>query len=149
MIGPFIEEYRFLSNFYPCDVKYKGILFPSVENAFQFAKIPSKNVKENNIKFFQECTALEAKRSGKTIKPIETNWKNLRNIIMQDLVEYKFSNNFELKELLLATGTEDLVEINTWGDTYWGMYNGIGQNNLGKILMSVRTGIRFNIRFNK
>ena len=41
---------------------------------------------------------------------------------------------------LLDTGDQELVEYNTWGDTYWGVCTRIrqGQNWLGKILMEVR-----------
>ena len=32
----------------------------------------------------------------------------------------------------------ELVEGNTWGDRYWGVYNGQGKNWLGRLLMQVR-----------
>ena len=38
----------------------------------------------------------------------------------------------------MATGDAELVEGNTWNDTYWGVCNGVGHNHLGKILMQVR-----------
>jgi hypothetical protein len=47
-----------------------------------------------------------------------------------------------LKQLLLATGDKELIEGNTWGDTFWGVCNGIGQNHLGKILMAKRTELK-------
>ena len=50
----------------------------------------------------------------------------------------KFTQNSYLKECLLDTGNAELIEGNTWRDTYWGVCNGIGQNNLGKILMKLR-----------
>jgi predicted NAD-dependent protein-ADP-ribosyltransferase YbiA (DUF1768 family) len=31
------------------------------------------------------------------------------------------------------------VEGNSWGDTYWGVCKGKGQNKLGHILMQVRS----------
>ena len=37
------------------------------------------------------------------------------------------------------TNNEELIEGNTWNDTYWGVCNGRGQNHLGKILMKVRS----------
>lgn len=39
---------------------------------------------------------------------------------------------------LIATGDSQLIEGNTWGDTYWGVCRGKGQNKLGKLLMKVR-----------
>jgi hypothetical protein len=35
-----------------------------------------------------------------------------------------------------------LIEGNTWGDTFWGVCNGVGENNLGKTLMNVREILR-------
>ena len=40
--------------------------------------------------------------------------------------------------LLLATGDAKIVEGNTWGDVFWGVCNGVGENHLGEILMKVR-----------
>jgi predicted NAD-dependent protein-ADP-ribosyltransferase YbiA (DUF1768 family) len=42
----------------------------------------------------------------------------------------------------LATGNDYLEETNTWKDSFWGVYNGIGTNWLGKILMEERERIR-------
>ena len=39
---------------------------------------------------------------------------------------------------LINTGDAILIEGNTWGDTYWGVCDGVGENRLGKLLMEVR-----------
>ena len=57
---------------------------------------------------------------------------------MHEICMAKFTQNLLLKEKLLATGTEELVEGNNHGDTFWGCVNGKGENHLGKILMKVR-----------
>jgi predicted NAD-dependent protein-ADP-ribosyltransferase YbiA (DUF1768 family) len=57
---------------------------------------------------------------------------------MYGLVYLKFANHPELLKQLLATGDEELVEGNGWGDRFWGKVDDIGENNLGKILMGVR-----------
>jgi hypothetical protein len=44
--------------------------------------------------------------------------------------------------LLLATGDMELIEDNDWDDTYWGVCNGAGENNLGKLLMKIRAEAR-------
>ena len=43
---------------------------------------------------------------------------------------------------LLGTGDTYLEEGNTWNDTFWGVCNGVGENNLGRILMEVREELR-------
>ena len=57
---------------------------------------------------------------------------------MEDLVRQKFTKNKDLAKLLKGTGNQELIEGNTWKDTFWGVYNGIGSNHLGKILMKIR-----------
>lgn len=49
---------------------------------------------------------------------------------MYDVVLSKFTHNPELKALLIKTGDAYLEETNTWHDTYWGVCNGKGLNNL-------------------
>jgi len=59
---------------------------------------------------------------------------------MKDILEIKFADT-HLREALLATAPLELIEGNTWGDTYWGVCNGVGENKLGKILMGIRDEI--------
>ena len=59
----------------------------------------------------------------------------------RQLLRSKFSDP-ELAEALLATGDAELVEGNTWGDPFWGVYKGKGENMLGRLLMEVRGEIR-------
>ena len=64
---------------------------------------------------------------------------------MAILVLQKFIMNQSLKEMLLATENAYLEETNHWLDRYWGVdEDGVGENNLGKILMAVRETIRKN-----
>ena len=56
------------------------------------------------------------------------------------LVILKFTQNPELlKRLKQIKGP--ISEENTWGDTFWGICEGKGENNLGKILMEVRDSL--------
>ena len=57
---------------------------------------------------------------------------------MENLVRQKFTQHPRLRELLLRTDSRPLVEQNTWGDRFWGLYHGVGENHLGRILMKVR-----------
>jgi predicted NAD-dependent protein-ADP-ribosyltransferase YbiA (DUF1768 family) len=43
---------------------------------------------------------------------------------------------------LLETGDAELIEGNDWGDTFWGVCGGKGNNFLGKLLMEVRKELR-------
>ena len=57
---------------------------------------------------------------------------------MYDCLVSKFKLDKVLRFKLLDTYPAELIEGNTWGDTYWGVCNGAGKNMLGKLLMKLR-----------
>lgn len=58
---------------------------------------------------------------------------------MEELLRRKFSdNNPILRDRLIDTGDALIVEDNHWGDTFWGVCNGVGENHLGKLIMLIR-----------
>ncbi len=141
MISSFAGKFDFLSNFYPCKVVYDGDEYKSVEHAYQAAKTLDKRLRYVIGKAY--CGGA-AKRLGREVV-IRPDWEEIKVSIMADLVRKKFKNDVELALQLLNTGDEGLEEGNTWGDRFWGVYKGRGENNLGKILMSVREEIRKDI----
>ena len=134
MITSFSGVHRWLSNFWPAEVEFCGKIYPTVEHAYQAAK--TRNTAEREA--IRTCaTPGQAKRLGRSVK-MRDDWNDIKRIVMYNLVYVKFNNNPVLKENLLATVNQVLVEGNKWNDTYWGVCNGVGQNNLGVILMQVR-----------
>lgn len=133
-INGFFKEFRFLSNFWICEVEYMGEVFPSVEHAYQSAKTLIQEEKE----WFKKANKpIDAKRLGSRIT-LRDDWDDVKLEIMETLVRRKFQNNEDLKLALLATSGFELEETNTWGDVFWGVCNGVGENHLGKILMKIR-----------
>ena len=124
----------FLSNFSPSIIEYGGVQWPTVEHAFQAAKAIHDNNYVALIK--QAATPREAKRLSRTIK-LPEEWLYIRVGIMELLLRKKFSD-WKLRLLLLSTKDEELIEENDWGDTFWGVCNGVGENWLGKLLMKIR-----------
>lgn len=137
MINNFRGKYYFLSNFYSSNVEYEGLIYLNNESAFQSAKL--KEVKDREE--FCSLDPSTAKRKGRHVK-LREDWEEVKYNIMHDIVYAKFSQNLDLKKKLLATEGEYLEEGNSWGDKIWGTVNGIGENNLGKILMQVREELR-------
>lgn len=131
----------FCSNFYICNINTQYGVFPSTENAFAWAKCSD----ESRLKEFQACTPSQSKRIGKTVK-MRPDWEEIKVEVMRRLLKIKFSIP-ELKEKLLATGNEILVEGNEWHDNFWGSctcdrcgYR--GKNTLGMLLMEVRAQLQ-------
>ena len=61
---------------------------------------------------------------------------------METLIREKFMRHPELAKQLRTTSPHTLVELNSWGDRFWGVCRGRGQNHLGRILMAVRDALR-------
>ena len=137
MIDSFRGRYFFLSNFFNSAVTYNGITYRNNEAAFQAQKTLDKE-KQKEFAFLEPAPA---KRAGRKVK-LRSDWEKVKFGIMYEICESKFTQNPELAKMLIATGDEELVEGNNWGDTVWGKVNGKGQNNLGKILMQVRDKLK-------
>lgn len=134
MISSFRDEYFFLSNFYPVEIKLDGIVYPNAETAFQAQK--TLDVEERR-KFSMLKNPVQAKRLGRKVK-LRDDWEEVKLDIMTEIVSQKFLQHPHLIEMLLQTGDEELIEGNKWGDRFWGVCKGKGENNLGKILMKIR-----------
>lgn len=137
-ITEFQGEYRFLSNFWPCEVKFDGVTYPSVEHAYQAAKTLQLNERAEILVAEKPSTA---KRLGHKVTKRD-NWENIRVGIMKGLLEQKFRPGTTLAHQLLETKNKELIEGNVWHDTFWGVCNGKGENWLGKLLMEIRNSLR-------
>lgn len=138
-IHEFRNEYFFLSNFYEVPVEYGGIRYGSNEAAFQAQKC----LTEEEKKVFGSLRPSDAKKKGRRVQ-LRPDWEQVKVGIMEEVVRAKFTQNEDLRTLLLDTGDDVLEEGNTWNDTFWGVHlkNGQGQNHLGRILMKIRTELR-------
>ena len=120
-------------------IMWDGSYYPTVEHAYQAAKAKTTdNISRKAIHAAK--TPGKAKRIGNTIA-LRPNWYELRLEVMKYLLLQKFLIP-ELRDKLLATGDEELVEGNWWGDIYWGICRGKGENKLGKLLMQIRSEIQ-------
>lgn len=136
-IESFTWDHFFLSNFYPCVVHVAGFVCPSVEHGFQAMKA----VKQEDFYLVMGArTPGIAKKIGRQIEK-RFDWEQVKEGVMLQLLRDKFGSN-PLRKALLDTGDAELIEGNTWGDRYWGVCKGVGQNRLGVLLMQVREELR-------
>jgi ribA/ribD-fused uncharacterized protein len=74
--------------------------------------------------------------------PLRSDWEQVKDDIMQQGVLRKFETHADIREILIATGDELIVE-NSPIDYYWGCgKDGSGKNRLGEILIAVREILR-------
>lgn len=137
MIDRFSGAHGFLSNFHPAEVDFDGDEYPTVEHAYQAAKCARRR---DRAAIRRAPSPLAAKRAGRRA-PLRPDWEAAKVQVMADLLRQKFSDA-TLAERLLATGDEELVEGNDWGDEYWGRVGGRGANVLGVLLMELRDELR-------
>ena len=138
----FRGRYRFLSNFYTSRIVLGAKEYPTVEHAYQAWKTLDPEWFE---RIRTAGTPGKAKRLGRQA-PRRQDWESVKVEVMRMLLRIKFARGTPLAERLLATVDkgidEQLIEENTWDDTFWGVCEGIGANRLGELLMEIREDLR-------
>lgn len=123
----------FCSNMYRAPV----FGFQTVEHAY----VASRTLVEaERDRVRAEADPYRVKHLGYTLT-LRRDWNDVKLQVMQTLVAEKFSRHPDLARRLLATGDLPLVERNSWRDTFWGEWNGRGENHLGRILMRIRSDL--------
>ena len=133
----FADKYALLSNFRRAPFVWTAVERATAEHAFQASKTLDKR-QQGLIRSANSPGA--AKRLGRRVD-LRPDWEDVKDDLMRSILEAKFEVP-ELRDALLATDDADLVEGNTWGDTYWGVCDGEGRNQLGLTLMRIRDDIR-------
>jgi N-glycosidase YbiA len=134
-ITTFRAQYWFLSNFFPCSVEYEGQLYPHSEAAYQAAKCARDA--DKLLFTAPDLTGAHAKKLAKIIV-VREDWDSIKLQVMEEILRLKFAQPM-LKKLLQQTESLEIEEQNYWGDRYWGICQGVGENHLGKLLMKIRS----------
>jgi hypothetical protein len=134
-IESFDGDYRWLSNFWLCPIVKGDHVYPSTENAYQASKYPKSERQQ-----FTTCSPAMAKKLGQRIDNPK-NWPTEKLVVMRQVLEQKFRQGTFNATLLACTGVKEIIEGNTWGDVFWGVCDGVGENNLGRILMEIRADL--------
>lgn len=136
-IHRFVGDYRYLSNFY---------IEPDsthIEGEYQAEKYAQPQMRELMRASFLALGPREAKRRGRKI-PLRADWDQVKVDVMYRLVKQKFIDHYGLRRLLVATEGLELIHGNDWGDRFWGVCRGDGENWLGRILMQARVEMAAN-----
>ena len=135
VISSFKGEYDFLNNRYGCSFVWQGIRYNNVESAFH----ASKYTDESERKILSRMSADKAVNKSMDFTP-SAEWEDCKLNIMESIIMAKFDQNPSLKKRLIETDDRILINGNNKHETYWGvdLYSWIGENHLGKILMTIR-----------
>lgn len=123
---------NWFSNFMPCNILLRDVIWPSVENYYQAMKTTDIYKQEE----IRRMTPAESKRAGRKVK-VRADWENIKTEIMNSALQAKFALPHWKEKLLSESGV--IVEWNNWGDRIWGAtLDGMGENRLGILLMEIR-----------
>ena len=136
-----IPAYREFSNFFPSAFDLDGKRWPTTEHYFQAQKFTATPEYQEEIRLAK--TPEKAKSLGASReKPIRADWDQVREDVMKKALKAKFTQNADLKALLLSTGNRPLVEANPT-DSYWGYgRTKKGKNRMGILLQQLRDELR-------
>ena len=167
MVGPslqrtirglaFCSASCFLSNFFLCDIIYRGENYICLEQGYQATKAIICNDNEA-LRIIKGTTdQVLMKRTGQKINTNE-EWEYNKIRVMEELLFSKFRQNKRIFFLLLNTRPLYLIESTM--DRFWGsgciigtiaLEEGCwtGQNHLGKMLMYVRNILAMELEHGK
>jgi ribA/ribD-fused uncharacterized protein len=137
------DPYYEFTNFYQGkQINLDGKLWPTSEHYFQAMKFigPNSYVQEKirTTPSPRDVFTLANGRTGTYKHLIRPDWDSVKDTIMYQVVFCKFSQDEQLKKLLVSTAPRKLIEASPV-DPYWGYGSDKkGKNMLGKTLMQVR-----------
>lgn len=150
----FLFRDDYLSNFYASEYHLYGKRFTCVEQGYQYEKAMRFNDIETANEILLVRSPYEHKRLGSQVKGFdEKEWEKHRVYAMMIHIEAKFTQNPDLKALLLLTGNRVIVEASN-KDQFWGCgiritdplvfdeNNWTGRNALGIVIHRIRETIR-------
>lgn len=157
MIEGFFDEHRWLSNFWEVDIKYGGVIYPTVEHYYVAMKVnePQKvtiEIDKEEVEVYMDVQQLreyiseistpeKAKKFGKKQLKERNDWEDIKISIMEFGLRQKY-NQEPFKTKLINTYPQKIIETNGWKDRFWGVYEGEGKNVLGKMIMKIRKELK-------
>ena len=148
------KEYGFLSNWYISDFIKDGRPYTSVEQYLMYGKAMVFKDEEMQQAILATHDVAEIKQYGRQVKGYnETVWNGFRQLVLYRGLWLKFSQNDELRQRLINTGNDMLVEcaktdkifacgISMKDPMRFDMSKWSGKNLLGFALMDLREQLK-------
>lgn len=134
------ETYGFLSNFFHAPIDVEDKCWLTSEHYYQAQKFINTTISDEIHQCQSPDMAFALSRYYQS--EVRPDWDEVRLEVMSFVVNEKFNQHPTLAYQLIGTGDMKLTE-HSHKDAFWGDGgNGLGDNQLGKILMSVRERLR-------
>ena len=134
------DTHREFSNFAPFGIDLDGESWPTAEHYYQAQKFTDAGLQARIRAAAKPIIAKSlADKHRANIRP---DWDAVKDDVMYRVVRRKFDLHPSLRDLLLATGDEEIIE-SVPHDAYWGSGpDGTGLNKLGRIVERIRAELR-------
>ncbi len=141
-IGFYNREFFCLDNFSSFKVLVDGVLYPTVEHAYQASKFLTTAPEVAEL-ITDSYSAYDAQRiAHEHIDEQRPDWDEVKLPIMEKIVRLKLEQNPYVKRKLLETGDCIICEDSP-KDAFWGIgADRKGRNELGKIWMKLRAELK-------
>lgn len=134
------DPYGCFSNFSAHAIELDGKYWKTSEHYYQAQKVVGTPYEDKVREAPSPDKAAEYGRSDDA--PLRQDWDDAKDDAMRRAVLKKFQTHADIREILLNTGDEHLVEDSPV-DYYWGCgEDGSGKNMLGIVLMEIREQLR-------
>lgn len=143
-LNTYMEEAYCLDNFSAFCVEIDGVIYKTAEHAFQTIKF-LENAPEIAEKIKNSFSPFEARNIAHANKSLRRkDWSEIKYDVMEKILFEKVNQNPYVKNKLISTGENKIVEdCGDDDDKDWGCgIDGTGQNNLGKIWMKIRKKLK-------
>ena len=132
------DPYYEFTNFYLAPIDLDGKIWPTTEHYFQAQKFIGTSFTEVIRNFQRPREAFDLSRNPAVSRWRRNDWEEVKINIMRKALLAKFTQHKRLRQLLLDTGDNMLIEHSPY-DKFWGDGgDGNGENHLGKLLMEIR-----------
>lgn len=136
------EPYYEFTNFYAAPIVLDSKTWPTTEHYFQAQKFIGTSYPEVIRKFDRPRQAFDLSRNPTVSRWRRSDWEEIKINIMKKALLAKFTQHKDLRQMLLRTGDNTLIEHTPY-DKFWGDGgDGSGQNHLGLLLMEIRHDLK-------
>ena len=135
------DKYGYFSNFLHYGFELDRKWWMTSERYFQAQNFHNTEYEEMIRLLDNPMRAAEMGKNRNLL--LRKDWEEMKDAVMKKAVLEKFRQNKEIREILLSTSKERIVE-KIIDDYYWGCgKESTGRNMLGTILMEVREELQF------
>ncbi len=138
--------YIYFSPYTSHSIYIDGVIFPTVEHAYQCARYTDSNIIEEIRKAASPVKAWEVSSKNKQFQIQEFKNDEYKISVMKKLMQMKVDQHEDVRKTLIDSGDLKIVKhIVTYppGDGFWDDgEDGTGSNHTGRLWMEIRDEIR-------